>query len=109
MKVMLKAVFEGQVYQITVPPEVLNDGAAFFQYMNADMDRGWQMGREWVEAPDATQRCQIAADKLVDAINAENETLAGLMAGYIVTHCPGTREVHIVTDGDPMETVLIGA
>ena len=106
---MLKAVFEGQVYQITIPSEVLSDGADFFQRMNADMDRGWQMGREWVENPDAMQRCQIAADKLVDAINAENETLAGLMAGYIVSQCPGTREVHIATDGDPMETELIGA
>ncbi len=106
---MLKAVFEGQVYQITIPPEVMRDGVDFFRRMNADMDRGWQMGREWVENPDAVQRCQIAADKLVDAIHGENETLASLMAGYIVTQCPGTREVRIATDGEPMETELIGA
>ena len=103
---ILKVVFEEQVYQISIPQDVLSEGEAFFQRMNADMDRGWQMGREWVDKPDAVQRCQIAADRLVDAINGENETLASLMAGYIVTQRPGTKEVQVATAGDLMETVF---
>lgn len=102
----LKAVIEGEIYQIKVPDDVIREGDEFFARMNADMDRGWQMGREWVEKPNLEQRCQIAADRLADAIHAENETLAGLMAGYILAQRPGTREVLIATDGDPMETEL---
>ena len=104
---VLKVIFEDNIYQIQVPQEVLEDGGSFFQRMNADMDRGWQMGREWVENPNAVQRCQIAADRLVDAINMENETMAGLMAGYILTHRPDTREVRVATAGDPMETEFV--
>lgn len=103
---MLKAVIEGEVYQVKVPDDVIREGDEFFARMNADMDKGWQMGREWVESPSLEQRCQIAADRLADAIHAENDTLAGLMAGYILTQRPGTREVLIATDGDPMETEL---
>lgn len=103
---ILKAVIEGEIYQIKVPEEVIRNGDDFYRRMNADMDRGWQMGREWVERPDPEQRCQIAADRLADAIHAENETLAGLLAGYILDQRPGTREVFIATDGDPMETAF---
>jgi len=107
LKVILKAVIEGEIYQIKIPEAVMRDGGDFFARMNADMDRGWQMGREWVERPDLEQRCQIAADRLADAISTENDTLASLMAGYILTQRPGTRELHIATDGDPMETELL--
>lgn len=103
---VLKVVFEENIYQVSIPQDVLSDGEGFFQRMNADMDKGWQMGREWVEMPDATQRCQIAADRLVDAITTENETLAGLMAGYIITQRPGTKEVQVATTGDLMETTF---
>ncbi len=104
---ILKVVFEEQVYQIKIPQDVLEEGEGFFQRMNADMDKGWQMGREWVDSPDVTQRCQIAADRLVDAISGENETLASLMAGYIVCQRPGTNAVNVATAGEPMETELV--
>lgn len=103
---MLKVVFEEQVYQINIPQDVLEEGEEFFQRMNRDMDKGWQMGREWIESPDQMQRCQIAADRLVDAISGENEMLASLMAGYIITQRPGTKAVNVSTAGEPMETQL---
>ncbi len=103
----LKVVFEDQVYQVGIPDDVLRDGGAFFQRMNADMDKGWQMGREWVDKPNAEQRCQIAASRLVDAISNDNETLAGLMAGYIMAQRPGTKEVQVATTGDLMETTFL--
>lgn len=103
---ILKVLFEEQLYKINIPQDVIEEGEAFFQRMNNDMDKGWQMGREWVDMPDLTQRCQIAADRLVDAINSENEMLASLMAGFIVTQRPGTRAVNVSTAGEPMETEL---
>lgn len=103
----LKVVIEDNEYMVAISDEVLTNGEDFFQRMDRDMDNGWQMNREWIDNPDKVQRCQIAADRIADAISTENETLAQLMAGYIVARMPGVREVHIATDGDMMETQLI--
>ena len=92
---------------IEIPQHVLNEGGDYFKMMDRDMDRGWQMSREWVESPDLIQRCQIAADKLLGAIHSENETLMALMAGYIVSRLPDVTGVKIDTGGEMMETELI--
>ena len=105
----LKVVIEDQEFAIEIPAEVLANGKDFFRKMDQDMDKGWQMSREWVENPNRLQRCQIAADKIADALNNHNETLANLMAGYIVTYMPHVTEVHIDTEGEMSETQFIEA
>jgi len=92
---------------IDIPPQILKEGNDFFKMMDRDMDRGWQMSREWVECPNLVQRCQIAADKLLSAVHSENETLMLLMAGYIVSRLPDVKGVKIATDGEMMETELV--
>lgn len=92
---------------IELPKDIHEEGNDFFKMMDRDMDRGWQMSREWVECPNLIQRCQIAADKLLGAIHSENETLMLLMAGYIVSRLPDVQGVKINTDGEMMETELI--
>jgi hypothetical protein len=52
------------------------------------MDQGWQMSREWVDRPNQLQRCQIIADKLLSALEKENERLGMMMAGYICARLP---------------------
>jgi hypothetical protein len=105
--VTLKIVIEKNIYSIDVPADIMQDGAEFFEKMDTDMKKGWQMNREWVENPTVLQRCQIAADRIADSINAENETLSYLMAGYIVTRMPEVKEVHIDTEGEMSETQFI--
>ena len=95
--------------QINIPPYVLEDGGEFFDKMDQDMDKGWMMSREWVENPNLTQRCQIAADRIADSMHSENETLTYLMAGYILTRMQNVKEVHIDTEGDITETQFITA
>jgi len=90
--------------QIEVSDEVLKEGADFFQKMDDDMDKGWQISREWIENPDIIQRCQIAADKLLGAISSENETMLMLMSGYILSRSPNVASVHIDTSGEIMAT-----
>lgn len=92
---------------LDIPETILSEGEEFFRMMDQDMDKGWQMSREWVEKPDARQRCQIAADKILNAINTENETLLMLMAGYILARAPKTTAVHINTEGEMLETELV--
>lgn len=101
---MLNLLVDDRQIQVNIPDEVINEGAEFFQRMDRDMDQGWQIGREWVDQPDTLQRCQIAADKLLTALEVENETLALLMAGYIRAHMPGVTSIRISTDGELQDT-----
>ena len=103
----VKILIEGNAYSINVPQDIIEEGESFFHKMDQDMDKGWMMNREWVEAPSPEQRCQIAADRIADSINTENETLTLLMAGYVLTHMKNVKEIHINTDGDMMETEFI--
>ena len=100
--------FDDKTQTLDIPASILEEGEEFFLMMDKDMDKGWQMSREWIEKPNVEQRCQIAADKILNAINAENETLLMLMAGYILSRSPKTTAVHINTDGEMLETELVG-
>ncbi|HEY0635014.1 MAG TPA: hypothetical protein VGE00_06510 [Gammaproteobacteria bacterium] len=105
----LQVYIDDTVVPIALPPALLEEAADFFGRMDRDMDKGWQMGREWVEQPDRIQRCQIAANKLLGAIESGNESLKLLMAGYIVSRAPGIAAVRIDTAGEMQETELLQA
>jgi len=92
--------FDDKSYALDVPPALLTEGADFFEKMDADMDHGWQMSRWWVPDPDLTQRCQIAADKLLTAMQQDNPETALLMCAYILKHKPTTKRICINTDGE---------
>lgn len=97
------------VYAVEVPAHVLEDGTDFFAKLDRDMDRGWQMSREYVEWPDRMQRCQIAADRLLTSIMNNNEATATMMAAYIVTRTPGAIGVNVDTTGEMQNTKLLYA
>ncbi len=92
--------FDDKSYALDVPDALVAEAADFFEKMDADMDCGWQMSRWWVPDPDLTQRCQIAADKLLTAMQRENTEAAMLMCAYILKKKPGTRRISINTDGE---------
>ncbi len=92
---------------LDVPAEILEEAEDFFSKMDRDMDRGWQMSRRYVEHPDTTQRCQIAADRILTAVHTGNRKLAMLMAGYILTRMPGIHGVRIDTQGEMFNTTLL--
>ena len=92
---------------LELPEDIVQEGEDFFLKMDSDMDQGWQMSRTWVDNPDSDERCQIAANKILDAISAENQTLLMLMAGYIKSRRPDIVGVRIDTAGDMTETELL--
>jgi hypothetical protein len=53
-----------------------------------------------VPDPDQNQRCQIVADKLLTAMQQENNDFALLMAAYILRNKPTTRRIRINIDGE---------
>jgi hypothetical protein len=97
---ILKAIIDEQVYTLNVPDPVIERGLEFFDQLDRDMDQGWQMSRDWVDAPNALQRCQIIADKLLTALEKENQKLGMLMAGYILHRMPNTDSIEFDLQGE---------
>lgn len=92
--------FDDKSYALEVPESLVLEAAEFFDKMDRDMNCGWQMSRWWVPDPDATQRCQIVADKLLTALHNGNREFALLMCAYILRRKPATRRIRINTDGE---------
>ncbi len=102
-----KVVVGDQVYMVEVPEPLLLGAGEFHDKLDRDMDRGWQMSRDFVERPDALQRCQIVADKLLTSLVNGNQATAMLMSGYIVRRMPGAIGVDIDAAGEMQNTELI--
>ncbi|NEX20524.1 hypothetical protein G3480_09410 [Thiorhodococcus mannitoliphagus] len=104
---ILNAIIDDQVYQLNVPDSLVAQAGGYFDQLDKDMDAGWQMSREWVDAPDRMQRCQIVADKLLTALETENEKLGLLMAGYILARLPGVESVELDVQGEIQNNAFI--
>jgi hypothetical protein len=104
----LDVYIENRRHPVEVAPEVLESARPFYEKMDADMDRGWKMGPEFIEHPDRIQRAQIAASKLLLALEQGNESMVQAMAGYILARIAGARRVHVDTSGEPLNTEILG-
>ena len=103
---ILNVRIEEQSYPIDVPDDLVHSADDFFTKVNADMDRGWQMSRSWVDNPNLEQRCQIIADKILGAIEHENKGSLLLYSAYILRHLPQVKTVDISTSGEMQETAF---
>jgi len=101
---ILKLILDEQIYELNLPENFLAQASGFFDKMDQDMDAGWQMGREWVERPDRLQRCQVAAEKLVSALENDNDELGRMMAGYICSRVPEIDTVEPNLEGEIQDT-----
>ncbi len=104
---ILDVFIDGQQVKIEIPDAMLTDADDFFGKMDSDMDKGWKIGPTYVENPDNIMRAQIAADKILTAIDTENKTLAQLMAGYIISKVPDVKSINIDVHGEPLNTEII--
>ena len=100
----LKVIIEDQLYTLNVPEELLQQAAEFFDKMDKDMDKGIQMSRQWVENPGLIERLQLVGNKLLTAIENENENLGRLMAGYILSRAPNIDTIDLDTSGEMQGT-----
>jgi hypothetical protein len=104
-----KVIVGEQAYAVEVAEDLLEEARAFHDKLDADMDRGWQMSREFVARPDRLQRCQIVADKLLTSITQGNEATAMLMAAYIALRMPGAIGVDVDATGEMQNTEFLYA
>jgi len=96
----LNAIIDDNVYTLVVPDDLIARAEDFFAQLDRDMDGGWQMSREWVDRPTQLQRCQIVADKLLTALETENDNLGRLTAGYILSRLPDVASVELDLQGE---------
>lgn len=104
---ILKVTVDEKTFPLEVEDEMMLSANEAFNKMDVDMDKGWQMSRTWVECPNPIQRCQIAADKMLTAIQLENAATVGLMAAYILNKIPGIQAIDIDTSGDITLTEIV--
>lgn len=103
----LNVIVDERNLTVHVPDHLLSEAEEFFTKMDSDMNDGWQMSREWVSDPNTVQRCQIAADQLLAAVENGNEAMQVMMAAYILSRAPGVSAVRVNTAGEMQETELL--
>lgn len=103
---ILNVYLEDQVYPVEIPDYIVSDAEDFFTMLDNDMNKGWQMSHIWVEKPGTMQRCQIVADKLLTALQNDDQKTGVMMSAYILNRMPGSNEVHLSTSGDMNEHVI---
>ena len=96
---ILKIHFDEQTVSLNLEEDFLRQAAGFFTKMDADMDNGWQMGRDWIEKPDFHQRLVIAADKMLTALENNDRNLGMMMAGYIHSRAPRVTVIELDITG----------
>lgn len=90
-------------FSLEVPDGLLTELAPIMKDMDDDFDKGLQMGRFWVDEPSSEQRCQVAANNIVNAMHAENKRMLYLMSAYILYKFPDVKEVIINSDFEIQE------
>lgn len=85
-------------YTLEVSDGLMQELKSVHAEMDAEYDRGLQLGRYWVEAPNLEQRCQLTANKVVSAIHQENIRQFYTMASYILSKFPDLKRVTVSSD-----------
>jgi len=104
---ILKVFIDGHEDAIKVPDNIITDASDYFDMMDKDMDRGYQMSHRWVEKPDLYQKCQIASDHILTAMETKNDKTATLMAAYILNRVPNAKGIQLDLSGDMSEHEII--
>ena len=104
---ILKVVIDDQIYPITVPEEIISDAGDFFSKIDRDMDKGWQMSRDWIDHPNQEQRCQIVGDKMLTAMHNDNKEMMVLLSAYVQPQCTWSEALPVDTNGEMLETELV--
>lgn len=85
-------------FALEVADGIMQEAKEFIADMDAELDKGIQLGRHWLDTPSDEQKCQIAANKVVNAMHQENIRMVYLMAAYILTKMPDLKMVTVNSD-----------
>ena len=91
---------------LKIKKKIVEEAQSFFNQMDLDMNKGWQMSKSWVENPSQIQKCQIAADRLFTSIHLNKKETAIMMAAYIINQMPDVKIIDIDVSGNMEETTF---
>lgn len=110
MKMMILNIsIDGNILSVEVPQDIIDNADDLFRKMDMDMDKGWTMGREFIAQPNLEQRCQIVADKILTAMDNDQEQTKIMMSAYILSRMPNVMTLYIDNTGDINETWIDAA
>jgi hypothetical protein len=66
---------------------------AYLDKMDAEMDKGLQIGGEDIRHPDVKQKAQFVALKLFQALEANSEAIIAASCAYLATRMPDLKQV----------------
>ncbi|QEP44431.1 hypothetical protein D5085_15620 [Ectothiorhodospiraceae bacterium BW-2] len=96
-----------QQYQVKIDSQLIAEAEDYFTKLERDMASGWQLGRQWLPEPNAEQRCQIVAERLLTALETGRDAVSQLMAAYLASRLPGVSEIHIGPEGEFEQTRFV--
>ncbi len=95
---------DDQIQDIEFSRKNLVDGKSLFEKMDQDMNKGWQLGRHYLDHPNTVQRCQIACERLLTAIETNNQHMVRAMSGFVLYKLPNTATIVIHSQGEADDT-----
>ncbi len=72
----------------------------YLEDMDARMDQGIQLGEKFVSSPDPITRCQFISNSLVNALFAENYSLAMALCTWLANRIPDLQMVKAAGETD---------
>jgi len=82
-------------FALDIPDGVLAETKSIVADMDADFSKGIQLGRYWIDEPSDEQRCQLAANKIVNAIHQEDVRSFYVMGAYVLSKFPALKMITV--------------
>ncbi len=94
----LNFTIDQESFTLDVPEGIMQEAQEFISDTDLEFNKGLQLGRHWIDQPSDEQRCQLAANKIVNAMHQENIRMVYLMSAYILAKLPGVKMVTVNSD-----------
>lgn len=81
----------------------------FFDEMDQDMEQGISLGSEEIASPKMSDKITYVAIQLVRAVDAHNNNMIEITAGWLVQRAPELDEVKVTLENDNFSMQLVYA
>jgi len=79
----------------------------YLEKMDREMDSGFELAGQKVEAPDLLQRAQFVAGYLAQALFGENDQMIAASCSWIATRLPDLKQVKIIEEDNQISIDLV--
>ena len=79
----------------------------YLDKMDSDMDAGFELSGEVIDAPDSVQRAKFVAMHLVQALMDEHDGMVAAGCAYLANRLPDLKQVKVVQQGEDLLLDLI--